>query len=183
MKAFVRAALAIGAILTAGTAQAQIALGDQLEIKYFFPDLSSEIESSGVFTYAGAGQAVLTQYGSSTLFLYDNLVRFSEEPGCGEDCTQSDGDWNGAVLYDYTNAHAFAGWGLKSDTVGITSLLLTDDHIGVNWQNVPAQGAVELGAGGVPEPASWALMLSGFGLAGVALRRQKSQAARWSTIR
>ena len=26
---------------------------------------------------------------------------------------------------------------------------------------------------GVPEPASWALMLSGFGLAGVALRRQR----------
>jgi hypothetical protein len=29
------------------------------------------------------------------------------------------------------------------------------------------------GAGGVPEPASWALMIGGFGLAGAALRRRK----------
>jgi hypothetical protein len=31
---------------------------------------------------------------------------------------------------------------------------------------------------GVPEPASWALMLCGFGLAGVVLRRQRRQVAR-----
>ncbi|MBS0505586.1 MAG: PEPxxWA-CTERM sorting domain-containing protein [Proteobacteria bacterium] len=31
--------------------------------------------------------------------------------------------------------------------------------------------------GGVPEPASWALMISGFGLAGVAMRRRAAKAA------
>jgi hypothetical protein len=31
--------------------------------------------------------------------------------------------------------------------------------------------------GGVPEPATWALMLSGFGLAGVALRRRRTMVA------
>jgi microcystin-dependent protein len=30
---------------------------------------------------------------------------------------------------------------------------------------------------GVPEPASWALMIGGFGLAGVALRRRRAAAA------
>jgi hypothetical protein len=34
------------------------------------------------------------------------------------------------------------------------------------------QQQLELTSGGVPEPASWALMISGFGLAGVALRRR-----------
>jgi len=33
------------------------------------------------------------------------------------------------------------------------------------------------GGGAVPEPAAWALMISGFGLAGAALRRRRSVAA------
>jgi len=32
-------------------------------------------------------------------------------------------------------------------------------------------------AGGVPEPASWALMIAGFGLAGAALRKRRKLAA------
>ena len=31
-------------------------------------------------------------------------------------------------------------------------------------------------AGGVPEPASWALMIAGFGLAGAQLRRRRTAA-------
>jgi hypothetical protein len=42
-----------------------------------------------------------------------------------------------------------------------------------------ALSAEEVGAltppGAVPEPASWALMLTGFGLAGVAIRRQRAR--------
>ncbi|MFZ4688165.1 MAG: PEPxxWA-CTERM sorting domain-containing protein [Polymorphobacter sp.] len=33
------------------------------------------------------------------------------------------------------------------------------------------------GAGGVPEPASWALLIAGFGLTGAAMRRQRAVAA------
>ena len=38
-------------------------------------------------------------------------------------------------------------------------------------------GSVPGGPGAVPEPATWALMIGGFGLAGAALRRRKSLAA------
>jgi hypothetical protein len=38
-------------------------------------------------------------------------------------------------------------------------------------------GAVGGGAGGVPEPASWALMIAGFGLTGAALRRRRAALA------
>ncbi len=44
-----------------------------------------------------------------------------------------------------------------------------NDSVGVNF--TMTQGAV-------PEPATWALMICGFGLAGAAMRRQRGQAAR-----
>jgi len=43
------------------------------------------------------------------------------------------------------------------------------DGIGPLLDNV----TVDVTGGGVPEPASWALMITGFGLAGTALRRQR----------
>ena len=46
----------------------------------------------------------------------------------------------------------------------------------VNELNLAATGAVNVG-GAVPEPATWALMIGGFGLAGAALRRRRVVAA------
>lgn len=46
----------------------------------------------------------------------------------------------------------------------------------VNELNLAATGAVNVG-GAVPEPATWALMIGGFGLAGSALRRRKAVVA------
>ncbi len=47
-----------------------------------------------------------------------------------------------------------------------------------NWDNNGQQHAFYLtGAGGVPEPATWGLMLTGFGLAGSALRRRRAMDA------
>jgi hypothetical protein len=36
---------------------------------------------------------------------------------------------------------------------------------------------LDIGAGAVPEPATWAMMIAGFGLAGTAMRRRRSAAA------
>jgi hypothetical protein len=53
---------------------------------------------------------------------------------------------------------------------GLTSITFT--------QNNPADGMILAGVTtGVPEPAAWALMISGFGLAGAALRRRRRLAA------
>jgi hypothetical protein len=42
---------------------------------------------------------------------------------------------------------------------------------------VPNDAVGPIGGGAVPEPASWALMISGFGLAGAALRRRRTAVA------
>jgi len=47
-----------------------------------------------------------------------------------------------------------------------------------NWSNNGQEHAFYLtGAGGAPEPASWALMIAGFGLAGATLRRRRAVVA------
>ncbi len=63
---------------------------------------------------------------------------------------------------------------------GITSLVLSSDDIyGLAYDDFHFDLADNGGGtpGGVPEPASWALMILGFGLAGAALRRQRAAIA------
>jgi len=50
------------------------------------------------------------------------------------------------------------------------------DH-GVHLENFAFRVTPEGGAGGVPEPAAWALMISGFGMAGATLRRRRAVTA------
>jgi len=49
----------------------------------------------------------------------------------------------------------------------------------ISWTNPSPEFyyAFTVGSVGVPEPAAWALMIGGFGMAGAALRRRRSQAA------
>ncbi len=58
-----------------------------------------------------------------------------------------------------------AFYGFTEGSASIKSFVLTDGY-------VIAYG-LESSGGSVPEPATWALMLGGFGLAGVALRRRQ----------
>jgi hypothetical protein len=62
---------------------------------------------------------------------------------------------------------------LDFNTVGANHIYFTTDIFGTTGQTGNV-GAV-LGTGGVPEPASWALMLVGFGGLGAALRHRRSR--------
>lgn len=67
------------------------------------------------------------------------------------------------VSFTATDAGTFKVYFRSYSTDGIGPLL---DNVGV-----------DVTSGGVPEPASWALMIAGFGLAGAALRRRRSAVA------
>ena len=74
----------------------------------------------------------------------------------------------GEVLaHDLTAGITSFGYGFTSTVTGGTGLFLTDtDQVFVAAENFAA----------VPEPASWALMIGGFGLAGAAMRTRRTRA-------
>jgi hypothetical protein len=81
--------------------------------------------------------------------------------------------------------------GFSLGTTNTLHVLVNDNSHGINSGNGPLQSSNtslnfdanvtyvtgDAAPGAVPEPASWALMISGFGLAGAALRRRRSAAA------
>ena len=90
-------------------------------------------------------------------------------------------DENGVELEPYvklanngvTNTFAPNGYyGFQRATADIKSFILLNGYVGArNFSYIAPAMA------GVPEPASWALMLAGFGLVGTALRRRPSRLA------
>jgi Protein of unknown function (DUF642)/PEP-CTERM motif len=73
----------------------------------------------------------------------------------------------GAMLWK-TDSFTFVGTGHDSITLAAT----VPGNGGVFFDDIRVSGPAA-----VPEPASWALMIGGFGLAGAALRRRRSAAA------
>ena len=70
------------------------------------------------------------------------------------------------IVEDFTVDSTFGSFGAGSYTAQATKVVLGNPVA----QTDANQGPVEVPTGSVPEPATWALMLSGFGMAGGALR-------------
>ena len=123
--------------------------------------------ADGVFKVQGLGPAFLEQWtvctqtelcnspshlsiNTTATFFTNQLYEVIEQVSANAD----DGDWAGGTADPY--------FFLTGDAQGYS--IITSDGVG----NVPA--------GGVPEPAAWALMLLGFGAAGGAIRRRRTGA-------
>ena len=78
------------------------------------------------------------------------------------------------TISHYLTGTAGFQFGATSRVSGGTGLFGTQT---TNQTMLAVEGAVEPPVGGVPEPASWALLISGFGLTGAALRRRRAAAA------
>ena len=170
------AAVAFTAI-SASSANAALTVGDQISVQYFFPDLNSPYSLPNIVIYSGAGQIVgdtANGSGYSSFTLSDNSITLRSTDNYGF----SGGAYNGPVLKNLTNSSAFTGWTLASDTLGLSSYFINGNSIGANWQgrSISTSGSATFSgpAGAVPEPATWAMMLAGFGMIGFAARRRRS---------
>ncbi|WP_010161396.1 PEPxxWA-CTERM sorting domain-containing protein [Sphingomonas sp. PAMC 26617] len=167
-------AMASVAAFSASSANAALTVGDLVSIQYYFPSLSAPYGGPQTTVYTGAGQTIASIGNYGVFTLNDDSVSLSP----GDSFTFSDGEFNGPALIDLTNADAFAGWTVTDDTIGLSSTAISGDRIAASWQGLsvnPSMSATfSAPTGAVPEPATWAMMLAGFGMIGFAARRRQS---------
>lgn len=177
LKYLAHAAIAITVIL-ATSANAALTMGDTISVQYYFPDLSSPYSEPNTVIYAGPGQTIVNA-GYANFILSDNSITLTSTGAF----VFTSAIFNGPVLKDLTNTSAFNGWTLTNDTLGLSSFFIDGSSpggssLGANWQGqqISTTGAATFSdpAGAVPEPATWAMMLAGFGMIGFAARRRSS---------
>ena len=159
-------------VMLAAPASAQIALGDTLQLEYLFPDTSSVLDTQSTL-FTGAGTTLPVIYTGTATF-DSNLITIVQN----DNWNYTGAAFNGVRITDLSNLSAFNGWGvLPSTTMTGFSFSTGGGSLYVNWQGVTTfTGATVALGGAVPEPASWALMLGGFGLVGGAMRSRRRQA-------
>jgi hypothetical protein len=126
-----------------------------------------------IYGVNGDGSLVNFTYGSGTNPLNDNAARIAGAIGSGAGGSLANLTYNAAV----NGGTATFDTGL-TDTRFTRYLITTRVGGNVNYLGAPGQGFTLSGlTATVPEPATWGLMLVGFGLVGVAARRRSTAVA------
>ena len=131
-------------------------------------DLTVRIATGGAFNpgpYAFTGTAHLTPTGTFIDTSAANITLTAGDAFVIDTINGSNGNISLAAG-PYAGGHLFLNLGVPSDFTACCGATMA-------FQTFVAAG----GGGAVPEPASWALMLTGFGGLGVTLRRRRRLAA------
>ncbi len=174
MKRMLIVALALAAAVPTTPASATYLLGATVKVFYNFPSLSESpffpadtiVGTSGPTLYNGIASATVDD---RTLTL---------DAFCGPGCVWESTSFNGFVLVDFYGtlprfqnaminpATSYAGF-------DASRIIVNEDDIQVNWQGLTGNGHIVLDINvGVPEPQSWTMLITGFGLTGAAMRRR-----------
>ncbi len=133
------------------------------------------VRSDNFATQAGATYAVTfdvgaffvgtTSFGNATVELFVNGVQAGSFQNILSLSTAGS---------DYqTFSHSFIGTGAATNVAFYASQSVTSSNLGVGLDNVGVTMTAPPSSGVVPEPATWAMMIIGFGAAGSSIRRRK----------
>jgi hypothetical protein len=153
----------------------------------------AEQNLSGSFSFIYDGTTTLT-VGSKTFAPGANLLSGTFAgatlvgPANGSTSSFQDAIFSGGTVSFSSDLASFSPTGDKGLSLALTSVLpffgVTTPGTALNSFSAVSTGsfAADLagggGAGGVPEPVTWAIMLLGFGGVGASLRRERHRAAR-----
>lgn len=176
------AALAVATVATAvglgSPAKAQLFNGAPIELAVVYggPDK--------VFSYPGNPTVFDTHNGVANADVNGGIYKFNGNTvtvSYGQGASFS-GAFNGIRLRDFANNFAdFTGVTLNSNIAGLTQadVSFDKDNIWINQADVsylPGSSynfTIQTAASAVPEPATYAAMIAGFGIAGAAMRRRR----------
>ncbi|HZZ31755.1 MAG TPA: PEPxxWA-CTERM sorting domain-containing protein [Phenylobacterium sp.] len=167
------------ALAASGSAHAQSLLGDTVDLTYFFPIIGSTIEDDG--TQVVSPQASYLSFRTILTTVNANSIVSGTTPQ-GPTFFGS-ADFSGVVITDLSHSNIIGvSIDAASNLVGfdLSRVSFTGDSVSLNFEGL-ATGAntraiVDIQTAGVPEPTTWAMMISGFGLVGVAARRRRTPA-------
>ena len=179
------AALALAAI-AGPSAAAGLFDGKTLQVSYLYPDTGSAFR--GPDDIIGGGPAVTWNIGSSmSVTLAGNTVTAVDT--CYVGCIFDPVTFNGLRLTDtYGVLAPITGVSINAASnfpaFDLSRVTFDSDNVYLNFQGLtfetnPAVFAVDVqtSGGAIPEPSTWALLLAGFGLAGLGLRRRTPRLA------
>ena len=187
---FALGATAFALTAIANPAQAADLTGTNVDVTWLFPDAST-IYATQTFAVGpgveltcpggGVGGGLCSGFvDSSTIDLGVDTLALAITGGTAP--------WSGAAFngYEFSGLSAgglWSGYSLTTNFAGLDAsrISFTPDAVRVNMQGIaPSQGqsfTITLLSAAVPEPATWAMMLVGFGAVGVSMRRHKRRLA------
>ncbi len=175
------AILAATALATAVAAPASAGLvGQTIGIEYIFPDITTVYQDLGSNLVGTDGPTTFPGYFDFS-FTDSSVITSNFQFASNWTVT----DFNGFHLYDFNGtAPAFTSVTINSlsNMAGLDASRITfdADNIYVNWNGLDFDAGtfVQLDINSaVPEAATWALMLAGFGMVGTSMRRRKTVVA------
>ena len=161
-------------------ASATVLLGKSIGIQYIYPDISAMEQDLGSNLVGTDGPTPFDPY-----FKFSFTDTTATTSNFQFAAAWGSAPFNGFRLYDVNGTiAAFTSVTINpsSNLLGLDASRITFDanNIYVNWDglSVSASTFVTLNiSGAVPEPASWALMIAGFGMVGFAARRRRAVVA------
>ena len=177
-KTFAAAAALACAVAVGYSAPASAALldGQTIQLTYVFPDSSTNFE--GPFDYTVGTSPDRVFFGLVSANVSDTNITASMDFSGSFNNTS----FNGIRLHDFYGTVASftsAFVNVSSNVAGFDNSRVTfdADNVYLNFRGLNVSGhnvfSVDINGGAVPEPATWAMMIIGFGAAGSMIRRRK----------